>query len=62
MLYTSNISVRVHTHAFLLFFFYKGSNFCGVLFASLDKESLLKGSNHKGKNLLQVEQILSFKS
>ena len=42
--------------------FKKGNNFHDFLISSLDEVALLKGSTLKEKNLLQEEQILSFKS
>ena len=42
--------------------FAKGNNFCDFLFCSHGVRSYSEnGSTLKGKNLLQVEQILSFK-
>ena len=40
----------------------RGSNFYDFLIAVLDKEHFQKGSTLKGKNLLLMEQILSYKS
>ena len=42
-------------------FFTKGNNLWDFLFVSLHNKALPKNSSLKGKNLLQMEQILSFK-
>ena len=46
----------------ILTIFLKGDNFCDFLFAFLVMKPSHKGSSLKGKNLLLVEQIRSFKS
>ena len=53
------LKVFGYTSIFLPYFA-KGNNFRDFLFAYLEDEVFQKGSTHKGKNLLQWEQILSF--
>ena len=56
----SALKVNGYTTVFLQFC--KREHFCDFLFACLEDEAHRKGSTLKGKNLLQRERILFFKS
>ena len=60
--HSNSFKVYRYTSMFFDHLFSKESNYHDFLFASLGNKTLQKGFTLDGKNLLLVEQILSFKS